>query len=245
MATTPDQIQTRALGKEGEPCAACATPLAADQRYCLNCGQRRGPLRLPYEAYLARPQPAAAATVTAERPARDDPSPLGAVLGVALLGGMLLIGVLLGRGQDDQTTTTTVTQQPTAASAVPPVTTETQPAEPTTTEAAPPAAEPLVSEWPAGQAGFTVQLATFPKDDAAPEDIAAEKQDAESAGAGDVGVLDSDLYSSIPGGDWVVYAGVFDSKAAAERTLGGLTGDYPDAEVIAVSPQGAPGKDEK
>ena len=34
------------LGPAGEPCPACAAPLAADQRYCLECGARRGPARL-------------------------------------------------------------------------------------------------------------------------------------------------------------------------------------------------------
>ncbi len=34
------------LGPAGEPCPTCAAPLAADQRYCLECGTRRGPARL-------------------------------------------------------------------------------------------------------------------------------------------------------------------------------------------------------
>ena len=34
------------LGPPGQPCAACGEPLAADQRYCLSCGERRGPPRL-------------------------------------------------------------------------------------------------------------------------------------------------------------------------------------------------------
>jgi hypothetical protein len=34
------------LGPPGQPCSACGDPLAADQRYCLTCGERRGPRRL-------------------------------------------------------------------------------------------------------------------------------------------------------------------------------------------------------
>ncbi|HWI22253.1 MAG TPA: zinc ribbon domain-containing protein [Baekduia sp.] len=31
-----------------EPCTHCGTPLAADQRYCLNCGERRAQARLDF-----------------------------------------------------------------------------------------------------------------------------------------------------------------------------------------------------
>jgi len=44
------------LGGEGDPCPTCATPLAADQRYCLACGERRAEPRLDFMALLG-PQP--------------------------------------------------------------------------------------------------------------------------------------------------------------------------------------------
>lgn len=34
------------LGPPDAPCSACRSPLASDQRYCLHCGERRGPARL-------------------------------------------------------------------------------------------------------------------------------------------------------------------------------------------------------
>ena len=43
---------TQVLGEHGEPCRACGAPLAADQRYCLNCGQRRGEPRVEYREHL-------------------------------------------------------------------------------------------------------------------------------------------------------------------------------------------------
>ena len=36
------------LGEEGERCTGCGVPLAEDQRYCLNCGGRRGNARVPF-----------------------------------------------------------------------------------------------------------------------------------------------------------------------------------------------------
>jgi hypothetical protein len=34
-------------GRAGDACAGCGSPLAADQRYCLECGKRVGPLSVP------------------------------------------------------------------------------------------------------------------------------------------------------------------------------------------------------
>ena len=106
--------QTQALGEAGERCRECAAPLAADQRYCLNCGHRRGEPRVDFQQRLparkpgpnqngAAPTTANAAPVTPGSPsagekAQRDYAPLAAVGGIAVLGVMLLIGVLIGRG---------------------------------------------------------------------------------------------------------------------------------------------------
>jgi hypothetical protein len=42
--------------RPSEPCAECGAPLAADQRYCLNCGECRGPRRLGPLAYARAPE---------------------------------------------------------------------------------------------------------------------------------------------------------------------------------------------
>ncbi|HEY5144756.1 MAG TPA: alkaline phosphatase family protein [Solirubrobacteraceae bacterium] len=39
-------VHAPTLGPDGEPCQTCAAPLAGDQRYCLECGTRRGAPRL-------------------------------------------------------------------------------------------------------------------------------------------------------------------------------------------------------
>lgn len=112
MATT-ETVQIPAVGKQGEPCAACGAPLAADQRYCLNCGRRRADPRLDFRGLLASPPPGesppaqpgsadAAAASPPPPPAGREHSPLIAVGGIAVLGLMLLVGVLIGRGDDPQ-----------------------------------------------------------------------------------------------------------------------------------------------
>ena len=65
--------QAQVLGEQGEPCQECGAPLAADQRYCLNCGRRRAGPRVDYRQLMARAasgEPAATEQPTgAERPA--------------------------------------------------------------------------------------------------------------------------------------------------------------------------------
>jgi hypothetical protein len=104
-----DPAATQVLGKDREPCRECGAPLVADQRYCLNCGRRRGEPRIDFRQYEAPAvQPPAAAPAAApseEKPARDY-TPLAAVGGIAVLGIMLLIGVLIGKGDSAGTATT-------------------------------------------------------------------------------------------------------------------------------------------
>lgn len=96
-----------------EICEQCGSPLADDQRYCLECGQRHGGPRVDYRHYMAAGAPGkgeeaatgevetqAAVGEDAPRPQRDY-APLAAVGGIAVLGVMLLIGVLIGKGNSD------------------------------------------------------------------------------------------------------------------------------------------------
>lgn len=108
---TTETMQMPTLGEAGEPCGGCGVPLAADQRYCLNCGRRRSGPRVDYRTYLipeengaqAPPPPAPPAPAPdgvdpdPPKPERDY-APLAAVGGIALLGLMLLVGVLIGKG---------------------------------------------------------------------------------------------------------------------------------------------------
>ena len=107
--TAPVEPTTQPLGQAGETCRSCGAPLAVDQRYCLNCGQRRSGPRVDYRPHLdGSAQAAAARNGNAPsppdanqgedgKPARDY-TPLAAVGGIAVLGLMLLVGVLIGKG---------------------------------------------------------------------------------------------------------------------------------------------------
>lgn len=203
--------------------------MAPDQRYCLTCGARRGDPRVPEPAQAAAPAPEAPAS----RPA--DVSPLAAVIGIALLGGMLLIGVLIGRETGgDETTPAPVVQVGEASSgnATTPTTTPEGGGETTTADAAPVA---IVSEWPEDTDGFTIQLSSIPKTDATEESVESAKQGAIDQGATDAAVLDSDLYSSLPPGQYIIYSGVFTDRKSAEVGLKGLGENFANATVAEVS----------
>lgn len=115
--TEQTKVEMPTLGAEGDRCSACRAPLAIDQRYCLQCGQRRGARRVDFAELLPldetkRPasgnggasgaapvQPVAAAPVAVANPSGPW-TPLAIVASVATLGLMLLVGVMIGK--DDE-----------------------------------------------------------------------------------------------------------------------------------------------
>lgn len=123
MHEDPTQTMTT-LGKPGETCEECGGPLAVDQRYCLNCGHRRGEARVDYRGVMAASNgspgqgqaPPPSAPVSGGPSGEKQPpeegkkgerdfAPLAAVGGIAVLGLMLLVGVLIGRGDSSPTAT--------------------------------------------------------------------------------------------------------------------------------------------
>ena len=116
------------VGEQGDTCAQCGSALATDQRYCLNCGWRRGEARVDYTTRVLNGAGAANAggpPAQATTAASFTQSPLFAVGTIALLGIMLLLGVLIGKDNDNgsaqtvaaapaQTTSTPTTTTPTA-----------------------------------------------------------------------------------------------------------------------------------
>jgi hypothetical protein len=140
------------LGEPNAPCRTCGSPLAADQRYCLQCGARRAEARLPFLDILARqvPQSVAQAAAAASGPATPPQgnwlsrmsTNAAAVAGVACLLLALGVGVLIGGlGQNDSASASpqvisvgggSAAPAPAASSAAP-AATETTPDATTTT----------------------------------------------------------------------------------------------------------------
>ena len=93
----------------------------------------------------------------------------------------------------------------------------------------------ITSEWPAGTNGFTMQLSTVAKSDATPESVDGAQKMAVAGGAADAAVLDSDLYSSLPPGNYVIYSGVYTNRKSAEVALKGLGNSFSSAAVVEVA----------
>ncbi len=95
-------------GAFGERCSDCGAPLASDQRYCIECGQRRGKPRFS----VASPS-TAAASPKRERRRLPRPSSAGGatlVAGVATL--LLAMGVGFEIGHSNAATTKTTAAAP-------------------------------------------------------------------------------------------------------------------------------------
>lgn len=93
----------------GDACPTCGARMALDQRYCLNCGNRRGDPRLPFmdavtfmEASKHPPGEAAAAAAPPPPPQKAGFSPgTTLIAGIATLILAVGVGVLIGQGGDD------------------------------------------------------------------------------------------------------------------------------------------------
>jgi hypothetical protein len=107
------------LGNEGDTCPECDSALATDQRYCLNCGWRRGAARVDYETQIMRGgQPTTAgAPVGAAGATGPQWTPVVAIGAIAILGVMLLLGVLIGKKGNNTTQTVAAQATPTTTAA--------------------------------------------------------------------------------------------------------------------------------
>lgn len=88
-----------------------------------------------------------------------------------------------------------------------------------------------IAAWPAGSSAFTVVLLT------ADSEAAARVQATAASNAGvSVGVLDARSYPTLEAGPWVVFAGRFETRPAAEQEAAryAATG-FPSAEAAFVS----------
>jgi hypothetical protein len=101
--------QSLLLAATSDRCVACGTPMSADQRYCVSCGERRGQARF---SLPAGGEPSETVTETAVLAAASPPRSPRASQGTTIVAGvgtLLLamgVGVLIGRNSADTTTRT-------------------------------------------------------------------------------------------------------------------------------------------
>jgi hypothetical protein len=97
-ANTP--VRPALVTAVGEQCAACGAAMASDQRYCVECGQRRGSARVPLLDGFA--QRGREPSLPASRPRRPRVSVNNTL--IAGVGTLLLaigVGVLIGRSANN------------------------------------------------------------------------------------------------------------------------------------------------
>jgi hypothetical protein len=91
-----------------DACPTCGAQMAIDQRYCLNCGHRRGEPRLPFMdavtfmTAMNQPPKEAAAAAPPPPPQKSGISPSTTLIaGIATLVLAVGVGVLIGRSGDN------------------------------------------------------------------------------------------------------------------------------------------------
>jgi hypothetical protein len=94
----PSDAPTRPLVGMGDRCVTCDSPLAPDQRYCLNCGERRGKSRFPVQSALSPTAEPAQASAKSRRepPRRRMSSGATLVAGIATLLLAMFVGLEIG-----------------------------------------------------------------------------------------------------------------------------------------------------
>lgn len=211
-----------------EPCRGCGAPLADDQRYCLECGERRTPISSVLlggppssdSSPQAPPQvPPLAPAPAGDGAARGDAATVIAGVGVLLLA--MGVGVLIGRSGGGKPASSAAPQVITVSGAGSPGT--------STPEA------PFSDDWPSGTSGYTVQLRTLPVTGTLLSAVQAAKSAASAKGAKGVGALKSEDFSSLTAGSYVIYAGVYHKRAEAQKALAGLKRGFPGASVVKVA----------
>lgn len=123
-------------------------------------------------------------------------------LGVAAAGAALAVVASGGNGGGSTILTATGGFATTPAGAAP----------------APTGARGRIGDWPAGQQGWTITLASLPQTGGRRAAVLRARQ-AKRRGLEQVGILDSSRYASLHPGYWVVFTGVYTSQADASSAL--------------------------
>jgi hypothetical protein len=215
----------------GGTCPRCGTPHEPFQEYCLECG-----LRLP----VARGIIPVLATAWKRRVAWYPGDWIWPVLLGLVIAALGATAAILATRDDSSATNTLVATtndtepvgtlpgetEPTGTGPEPPpADTGTEPIEP---EPPPPTGEGGLVEWPPGQTGYTVVLASLPESAGRGPAVSAGQR-ASEGGLTEVGVLNSSEYSSLHPGYWVVFSGIYDTLDEARSGVDTARATYPQA----------------
>jgi hypothetical protein len=211
--------------EEGGPhCPNCGAALAADQRYCVNCGHRLTEPRVDFRKSLAlehqAPPPKPRPSIWDHRGTLVT---LAAVLAVLVALG---VGIVIGRGSGKtalQANKPEILTVPTAVATAPAST------------SAPAAATSVSDDWPASSSGWTVELSSL-STTALASDVTAAESAARAKGATAVGVLNGSDHSGTPSGKYVIYTGHYASAKQADAAKAKLKTSFPAAIVLHVQP---------
>ncbi len=186
-------------------CPRCGQDVAAGQEYCLECG-----VRLPGPGPVGSVNDAGAGWVRR------------AVIGlaVALVGAAAAVAAAGGGDEGGDMLTAT------GGFATVPTTVLGSPSEP--------GASGIV-DWPAGQDGWTIALASLPQTGGRQAAVDRARE-ARERGLSLVGILDSSRYASLHPGYWVVFTGLYTSEAEATSALRPARGFAKTATVRRIVP---------
>jgi hypothetical protein len=234
--TTPIEAGALAEAPAHEACEQCGAPVDTAQRYCVVCGSRRRHAPDPAARFLSastsRSRSAARGASGAAPPRRSSPG-VGTALMLALIPIAIGLGVLVGRASnnaDGKLLAALRAQKPEivnvggAGGG-----TATKPASSGASVAT------LTSSFPL-PSGYSVQLSTLAPGTTQSAASAAEKA-ARGKGATGVGLVNQADYTILPkppAGAYVIYAGAYKTRAAAEGALAALRKKFRGARVIAL-----------
>ena len=214
--------------QEERRCPRCGTPYTDGQEYCLECGQRL-PAATGAVAFLG--------SVWRRK--------LGWYPGDWIWPTLLALLVAAGAGvvsaiwladRSSSANETVVATSPGASSVNETTTTAPEPTitEPTVTATTgpepPPPPPPLtLVSWPPAKSGWTIVLDSVPSVNGRAPAVAEAKQ-ALHVGMKQIGVIDSSGFSSLHPGYYVVFAGIYDTEAAAQsHVIDAHRHSYPGA----------------
>ena len=169
-------------------CPRCGARAVSGQEYCLECG-----IRLPGSVLTGPRRESRRGWLL--RPA--------SALVVALAGAAVAVAAT-NSGRDSAEVVTA-----TGGFATLPT---------TSTLPAPEAGPSGIVEWPAGEDGWTIVLASLPQTEGRRVALVRTRQ-ARRRGLSPVGILDSSRYASLHPGYWIVFTGIYGSEAEATSAL--------------------------